>query len=164
MNNGLEIERKFLIRYPDVDFLQKIDGCKKVNIQQTYLTDRRRIRRWEEDGRTSFIVTFKEKINDIVRIEKESEISEKEFEHLMLLRDPSRQTITKTRYRFPFERKLLEVDVFDFWKDRAFLEIELDYEDEAFSIPTYITVIKEVTADKRYRNSVLAKAIPYEKI
>lgn len=162
--NGLEIERKFLISFPDEEFLKGIEGCSRVEIDQTYLNDRRRIRRWCENKKTTYIVTFKEKINELTRIEKESEISKAEYDSLMELSDKSRQTISKVRYRFPFDKKLIEIDIFDFWDDRAFLEIELLSEDEPFSIPPFIEVIKEVSFDKRYRNSALAAEIPFEEI
>lgn len=162
--NELEIERKFLIRMPDIALIESQNGCKKVEIEQTYLLDRTRIRRWNEDNKTVFIKTFKEKINELVRIEKESEISKEEYDALLISKDPDRNTISKTRYRFPFAKKLIEIDIFPFWNDRAFLEIELESEDDNFEIPPFIEVIKEVTFDKRYRNSALAKEIPNDEI
>ena len=162
--NNLEIERKFLIRFPDTVYLESIENCKKVHIEQTYLLDRTRIRRWTEDGKIIYIKTFKEKINELVRIEKESEIGTAEYNALMLQKDSERSTISKIRYRFPFAKKLIEIDIFPFWNDRAFLEIELESENDTFQIPPFIEVIKEVTFDKRYRNSELAKEIPNEKI
>ena len=162
--NGLEIERKFLIKMPDTALLERISDCKKVYIEQTYLSDRRRIRRWEEDANISYIVTFKEKITEMTRIERESEISKDEFDALMQNRDPSRATIKKVRYRIPFEDKLLEIDLFDFWKDRAFLEIELESETDTFNVPSFLSIIKEVTEDRRYRNSALAVTVPFDEI
>lgn len=162
--NNLEIERKFLIRFPDTEYLESVENCKKVEIDQTYLKDRTRIRRWVEYGNTLYIKTFKEKINELVRIERESEITKSEYDSLLLNKDPERNTISKTRYRFPYSDKLIEIDIFPFWSDRAFLEIELESENDSFEIPPFIDVIKEVTFDKRYRNSALAKEIPNEKI
>ncbi len=164
MNNGLEIERKFLIKYPDTKLLLSLKGCKKVDIAQTYLADRRRIRRWCEDGRVSFILTYKEKITELTRIEKESKITEEEYTSLLRLRDPERETVFKTRYRFPYASKVIEIDVFPFWSDRAFLEVELKSEDEEFCVPPFIEIIKEVSEDKHYRNSALAKEIPFDDI
>ena len=162
--NGFEIERKFLIRYPDEAALLSFPEVRRLCLQQTYLNDRRRVRRIEEGEKLSYIVTFKEKITDVTRIERESEISAAEYEELLKLRDPTRGTVTKTRYCIPFEGKLFELDVFPFWSDRAFLEIELESEDETFNIPPFIEVIKEVTDDVRYRNSALAKEIFTEEI
>ena len=164
MSNGLEIERKFLIAYPDTALLDSLRDCSKVEIEQTYLSDRSRVRKWCENGKTVYIKTVKEKISEITRIETEGEIEKAEYERLLLLRDESRVTIKKTRYRYPYLGKIVEIDLFPFWSDRAFLEVELNSEDEEFSIPPFIEVIREVTEDKRYRNSALAKEIPYDEI
>ena len=110
-----------------------------------------------------YIKTVKRKISDITRIENESEITKEEYERLSSLADIERQPITKTRYKYPFKSKILEIDIFPFWKDRAFLEIELEREDEEFAIPDFIKVIKEVTHSPEYRNYSLAKQIPNEK-
>ncbi len=163
-NTHLEIERKFLIAYPDTNFLDNLKDCAKVKIEQTYLKDRARIRKWCENGKTSYIKTVKEKVNELVRIERESNISKQEYEALLYFADPDRNTIVKTRYRYPYMGKVIEIDVFPFWNDRAFLEVELDSENEKFSLPDFIKIIKEVSEDKRYRNSALAKEIPYDKI
>ncbi len=162
--NGFEIERKFLIKYPDIRVLEAVKDMKKLEIEQTYLLDRRRVRRIREGERLTYIVTYKEKITDITRIEQESEITAAEYEELLQLRDPVRHTVKKTRYCLPSEGKLFELDIFPFWDDRAFLEIELKAEDEEFAIPPFIEVIKEVTDDKRYRNSALALKIFTEQI
>ena len=142
--NNLEIERKFLIRFPDTNLLESLADCKKVIIDQTYLKNRTRIRRWTEDCKTVYIKTFKEKITELVRIERENEINKSEYDALMLEKDPERNTISKIRYRFPFKDKLMEIDIFPFWNDRAFLEIELESENDSFEIPAFIELIKEV--------------------
>ncbi len=161
MNNGLEIERKFLIKYPDIS---NFEYSRKAEIEQIYLVNRSRIRKWSEDGRVTYILTKKEKVTEITRIEHERELSEDEYNNLLTERDPERNTLRKTRYSIPFGDKILEIDLFPFWTDRAFLEIELIAEDEAFSIPNYIEIIKEVSEDPRYRNFALAKEIITEEI
>ena len=160
----LEIERKFLIAYPDTDHLDSLENCSKAEITQTYLKDRARIRKWCKNKKTSYIKTVKEKISDLTHIETETEITKAEYDSLFKNADPDRNTIVKTRYRYPYMGKVIEIDVFPFWNDRAFLEVELENEDELFSLPPFINVIKEVTEDKRYRNSALAKEIPYDEI
>lgn len=35
---SLEIERKFLIEYPDIEFLNSIKTCRRIPITQAYLT------------------------------------------------------------------------------------------------------------------------------
>ena len=160
-DKNLEIERKFLIKYPDTAMLEGIKGARKIDITQTYTEGGARLRRWQEGDRVSYIKTVKTHITDLTRIELENEITKDEYE-ILLKEETSR--LKKTRYRIPFEGHLLEIDIFPFWKNQAFLEIELQSEEETFSIPEYITVIKEVTEDKAYRNYALSKKIPKEEI
>lgn len=164
MSKTFEIERKFLIKMPDISLLTENKECKSVYIMQTYLKDKTRIRKLETDNKAVYIKTIKRKISDITRIEEENEISKKEYDELFKFADPDRQTITKTRYKYPFMNKVLEIDIFPFWSDRAFLEIELKSENENFSIPPFIEIIKEVTPKPQYTNYSLAKQIPNEKI
>ncbi len=160
----LEIERKFLIIFPDINLLDRLENCSKIEIEQTYLKDRARIRKWTDNGKITYIKTVKNKINELIRIETENEISKKEYEQLLKSADPDRKPISKIRYRYPYMNKVIEIDVFPFWSDRAFLEVELESENDTFSLPDFVSVIKEVTEDKRYRNSALAFEIPYDEI
>lgn len=159
-----EIERKFLIRMPKVEDLAKNKECKSVNIMQTYLKDKTRIRKCETENETVYIKTVKHKISDVTRIEEESLITKEEYLELFNNKDPMRQTIQKVRYKYPYKEKVFEIDIFPFWDDRAFLEIELEREEEEFSIPPILEVIKEVTHQKEYRNFALSKEIPTEEI
>jgi len=157
----LEIERKFLIAYPDPDALQNIHGAVGVDIEQTYLLGeggkKSRIRKRGRDGSYLYFHTVKTKITDAKRIETETRISQRQYDILMEYADPTRNTIVKTRYCFVYGSHYFELDVYPFWDDKAVLEIELLDENEAFDLPPFITVLEEVTHDKRYRNSALAK-------
>ncbi len=166
--NNLEIEHKFLIRYPDVEKLKSLPGYREQKLLQLYtqLPDGRscRIRRIDEANSTSYIKTFKQDINPLTRIEIEEEISEDEFKKLSLLRRKERLPIEKIRHSFSFSGFTYEVDIFPFWSDRAFLEVEVEREDTKVPIPNFIEVIKEVTEDLRYRNSALSLEIITEEI
>lgn len=160
----IEIERKFLIKMPDEEFLMGLDGCAVAHITQTYILGNARIRKWRENGKEIYIKTSKKKISEMSRIEEESEISKEEYKALLATADPDRKTIEKTRYAIPYNNKVLEIDVFPFWKNQAFLEIELESEQEEFSLPDFIKVIKEVTFESKYKNYSLSKNIPKEEI
>lgn len=157
---GLEIERKFLIKYPDVASL----SGETWEIEQTYLRaprgETRRVRRVVCGGETKYIYTEKRRITAVTRIENEREIGRAEYEALLEERDEDLRTIEKTRVRIPDGSHVWEVDLFPFWDDRALLEIELSLEDEYFTIPPAFEVIREVTEDKRYTNRSIAKTIP----
>lgn len=156
----IETERKFLISFPDTEVLSKNKNCKIKRIEQTYLVAEkgvtRRIRKIECDGTTSFVFTEKRRISSLSCFEDEKTITLSEYQHLMCTADPSRTTVFKTRYVLPFENHTIEVDIYDFWKNLAILEIELESENDSFEIPDYISIIKEVTDDKRFKNVNLA--------
>ncbi|MEE0838998.1 MAG: hypothetical protein U0L72_00410 [Acutalibacteraceae bacterium] len=154
--NGFEIERKFLIQYPDTALLRKMDNCTVMEIEQSYLRNGGRIRKICQDNKTYYIKTVKKHITDIKREEREWEISEAEYIEGLKEKAQNTSTIKKTRYAIPKYGFVYEIDVFDFWKDKAFVEVELENENQEFPIPEFVSVIKEVTEDKRYRNSSLA--------
>lgn len=166
-NIQIESERKFLIRYPDFSVLEKQEGCKRKEIEQTYLlcdTGSLRVRKTTQDGKNVYHLNEKRKTLSFSHTEYEKEISEEVYKELLRCRDTTRNTISKTRYVIPYGTHILEIDVYPFWKDRAILEIELQSEGESYSIPPYITVIREVTEDDRYSNKALAVKILTENI
>ena len=164
LNNGYEIERKFLIEYPDISVLKQISGNSFAFLSQFYLSTGGRVRKIETEEKTVYIKTVKQHITDIKRKETEWEITKEEYEKELNNIKEGTHIIEKVRYKIPSGEHTLEIDVFPFWNDRAFLEVELKEEDEEFIIPEFIKIIKEVTADKRYRNSALAIQIINEEI
>lgn len=164
-----EIERKYLIRYPDTANLAALAGCEVWQITQIYLHDgpggqTRRIRRVEVDGEIRYYRTFKRRLSSLSSEEDEAEIAPSEYDALIRERDLSRQPIIKTRYRVPYAGRTLEFDIYPFWRDRAIMEIELESEDETPHIPEYVRILREVTGEKAYKNRQLAKRVPMESI
>lgn len=164
-----EIEKKYLIRYPDPAQLQAMPGCEAWEITQIYLEDgegglTRRIRKVLCNGETRYYRTFKRRLTDLSCEEDEGEIDLEAFERLHRERDRQRQPILKTRYRIPHRAHVLEFDIYPFWQDRAILEIELTCEDEVPDIPEYVSIIRDVTGEKAYKNRQLARHVPMEKI
>ena len=160
----LEIERKFLIEYPDPAWLERQPGSRRVEIVQTYLLSgdgsTRRVRSWTVAGRTAYIRTCKRALSDRSRVEVEDELSEADYLALLREADPSRHPVEKTRWCIPFGSHVLEIDLYPFWSDQAVLEVELQSEEEDFLLPPEIHVIREVTGDPRYLNSSLARELP----
>ena len=161
---ALEIERKFLIKYPRADAL----SGEVWEIEQTYLAaprgETRRVRRVVCGERESFFFTEKRRITAVTRIENEREIDRAGYDALLAERDGSLNVIFKTRVRVPDGDHVWEVDLYPFWDDRAILEVELSSEDESFTIPSAFEVICEVTEDKRYTNRAMAKQIPQDEL
>ncbi|WP_407386326.1 CYTH domain-containing protein [Ruminococcus sp.] len=156
-----EIERKFLIRYPDLAAVQRMPGYRVVHIEQSYLTAGEdfiggRIRRITEADAVRYVYTYKVKISDLTRREFEREITPEEYRELLRRKDPDTITIEKDRHSFLYEGLTYELDVYRFWDDRATLEAEVESEDTPIPMPPCVTLIKEVTHDRRYNNSRLA--------
>lgn len=167
-NIPIEIERKFLIRIPSYSEMELQSNFRIRKITQTYLKSdgkkNARVREIIENGQVSYIKTVKERISTLSCYEDEHAISSEEYKVLLLTADNEKKSIHKTRYSFEYCEHILEIDVYDFWDDRATLEIELESENEEFAIPSFIEVIKEISADKRYKNTNLAKTVPFDEI
>lgn len=158
----MEIERKYLIRYPDTAKLRRQPGCRVKEIEQTYLSARpgveRRVRKTVTEEEISYTQTYKSE-GGLCRSEDQCDLSERAFLLCLEEREEGTETVRKTRYCIPFGGHILEIDVYPFWQDRAILEIELEDENEPAAIPSYTAVIREVTDDPSYRNHGIAKAI-----
>jgi len=164
--SGLEIERKFLIAYPDTAALAAFPGATVKEISQTYLKapagQTFRVRRVRTNGATRYIETRKTRQSDMTALEEERELTKEAYEAALLSADPGGRPIEKTRYCLPWGGHVVEVDVFPFWADRAVAEVELTSEVETVDLPPCLSVIKEVTGDVRYRNARLAKEVPLD--
>lgn len=161
MPKGLEIEKKYLIAYPDTDLLIK-KGAVVKEMEQTYLVSdvgSERVRRTTINGVTTYTHTLKKKIKGIVRTEDEETISEEEYKRLLLRADPTCLNIKKRRYVLLENGFCYEFDVFPFWMDKAFLEVELEDENTDVVLPDYAVVLADVSEDKNYTNHALAKRL-----
>ncbi len=155
-----EIERKYLIDYPDIHWLENHPTCRRVEIIQTYLKsaagDEVRVRQRGEDGNYIYFQTIKRKVSDVKRVEIEQRLSQAEYLRLLMEADTTKRQIRKTRYCLTHENQYFEIDVYPFWTDKAIVEIELSDENVPIVFPKQIHVIKEVTDDESYKNASLA--------
>ncbi len=151
-----EIERKFLVK----------EGYKQYAYTQTRITQGylssvpERIVRVRTNGDKGFL-TIKGilSLSGMSRYEFEKEISLDEAFELLALCEAG--IIDKTRYLVQVGKFTFEVD--EFYGENEGLviaEVELSSEDELFDKPTWLD--KEVTGDRRYYNSKLAK-MPFSK-
>lgn len=155
-----EIKRKYLIRYPDIAWLDSIPNCRKVEINQTYLNsapgDEIRVRQRGEAGSFIYTKTTKKRVSDIKRIEIEERLTQDEYLSLLMEADPNKRPIRKTRYCLTYESQYFEIDIYRFWNDQAIMEIELSDENTEIVFPPEIQIIKEVTGDEAFSNISLA--------
>ncbi len=165
-SSAYEIERKYLIAYPDKAALAACEGVRIKRITQTYLAApegmTHRVRAVVENGETRYIETTKRRVNALRAVEEERDLTAAEYEALLDRADPARRPIGKTRYCVPYAGRTAEVDLYDFWQDRATVEVEMASEEERVTLPPFLRVIREVTEDKRYKNVNLARELPVD--
>ena len=156
-----EIERKFLIEYPDLKLLNRLPNCERIEIIQTYLNsangDEVRVRQRGQDGHYVYFKTVKRRVSDLKRVEIEKRLTKDEYLTLLMNADTSKRQIRKDRYCLTYKNRYFEIDVYPFWNDRAIAEIELSDEGDEIVFPDFIKVIKEVTGDDNYKNAGLAE-------
>ena len=157
----LEIERKYLIRFPDLAWLETNPTCRKVEIVQTYLIApegiERRVRQRGFSGSYVYYETTKRPVTDLKRVEIERSLSQTEYLDLLMEADPSCRPIRKTRYCLTYENQYFEIDLYPFWDDQAIVEIELQSETTPVLFPKELEVIREVTDDPAFKNAALAR-------
>ncbi|MEI8394670.1 MAG: CYTH domain-containing protein [Rhodospirillaceae bacterium] len=149
----LEIERRFLATPAALSW------CRAgTDIEQGYLrADGRitvRVRIADETG----ILTIKGKRCGCSRLEHETPIA-LDRARAMLAGMPPQMRLRKTRYPIVFGGLTWEIDVFsDLNAGLILAEVEINHPDQPVVLPDWVTA--EVTGDKRYSNSQLAKS-PY---
>ena len=155
-----EIERKFIIEYPDIAWLESLPNCERVDIVQYYLRsepDRElRIRKRGTREWNTFYLTEKQIDGTRKHLIRRQRISLQEYENLLSQVDPSCREIKKTRYCLTYEGQYFEIDVYPCWDDQAIIQIELSSEDSPIVFPPQVKVLREVTGDPNYRNAVIA--------
>ena len=146
---GIEIERKFLVQKDQWDKLEKPVG---ENFRQGYLmTDPNKTIRVRQTSEKGFL-TIKGISVGATRAEYEYEIPHEEAKELLDQFVVSE--LSKVRFKFLFEGKLWEIDVFSGENEGLIVaEIELKSEEEKFELPDWIG--EEVTGEEKYYNSNL---------
>lgn len=166
----IEREVKFLIEPLNLEDLQVIHvHVSASQIVQDYLlptsngvaegieSGERRVRARSDDHGTSYFYTVKKHIRSGERLEVERMISQREYEELLALKDPTLQTIKKRRLCFFWENQFIEVDLFENPKGLVLMEIEQSELQRDLILPPFIEVVNDVTDDKRYSNRELAR-------
>lgn len=166
MSSGLEIERKFVIKKPDIKLISSLGGFTESHITQTYLESEPqvtlRVRRREYRDEVVYTETAKRRVDYISAEETEREITRSEYEEAVLNIKVGTKPVIKTRYTFSYGHRVYEIDVYPQWTESCIMEAELQSRDEPLEIPPFIEVIKEVTGDKSYSNASMSKVFPEE--
>ena len=143
----MEIERKFLIN-GEMD----LSALEYDDIVQGYVSLEPEIRVRAKGGK--YYRTSKS-CGDMVREEREGEISEAEFRYLMENREGG--VLEKRRYYMPYGKYTVEIDVYKGSLEGLIVcEVEFPTEEEALSFIPPEFFGTDVTCDKRYKNKNLA--------
>lgn len=177
MAKKLEIERKFLVKFPSSwgSLSEMFDDLIDVKrICQTYLSSKGeepagRIRKTVQGltGDTDIVYHFNKKkpVDKGVHEETEREISKKEYEIYLKEADPSKVEINKTRFVFSYNDQVFELDVFKGpLSGLAILEIELKNKSDIVELPPFLKVIEEVTQNKKFSNYNLSSKKLHKKL
>lgn len=147
---GIEIERKFLVKK---DKWAQVVKTERLLFRQGYIVSdpQKTIRVRLTD--TSGFITIKGETIGAARPEFEYAIPPADAQQL--LDNFCYAELSKIRYFIPHDGHTWEVDEFLGQNEGLIVaEIELDAEDEKFSLPGWID--KEVTSEKKYTNSNLS--------
>ena len=167
MKNNLEIERKFIIKLPDLDYLKTLPSYTESEIEQIYLEAERgrthRIRKRQKNGISVYTETEKIRVDAISAIENEREIDEKTYLSKKQNQKKDTKAIIKRRITVEFSHFNFEIDIYPEWHESCIMEVELPAKDTQITLPPFITAIEEVTGKKEYSNASMAKSFPPEK-
>lgn len=165
MNTKIEIERKFLVKFPEswsslVALFDQLIDIKRIS--QTYLKPKNgepspRIRKTIAglSGDTDIIYDYNQKyfIENGINKEFEKEITENQYKKYIEDSLPNKFTLEKTRFLFKYKDQIFELDVFKGpLKGLAILEIELknQNQNQKIELTPYLKYLKEVTSDKKF--------------
>lgn len=164
--NNVEIERKYVIKMPDLSLIRSQTEHTESEILQIYLPsengETRRIRRRSYGNKTVCTETKKIRIDEMSATEIEREIPLAEFEKLARERKSGTEPIYKTRHTFIYDGQLFEIDIYPTWQLTAIMETELDSREKQIKIPGFIEIVLEVTGDRTYSNAAMSKKMPKE--
>lgn len=150
---NVEIEKKWLVDINNIPF--NINDYPFLVIEQAYLNTRPviRIRRSNDD----YYLTYKGS-GMMKRTEYNLPLNKESYEHMLPKADG--KILSKKRYMIPYGKYTIELD--EFFKDfkglfLAEVEFSTEKEAEGFIAPEWFS--KEVTLDKKYHNSNMAKGL-----
>lgn len=152
-------KHKYLISMPDLGSIVDSYAAVRLEMMQTYLVStnpnvERRIRQQKSGDDYLYFYTEKRISDDGTRWVTERPLPEKEYISRLMECDTSLRSVVKDKYRFNYDGRRIEIDVYPFDTEKAIL---FSYgSDQTDSIPPEISVIKEVTGDPEYKNRRLA--------
>ena len=146
----MEIERKFTVKD-----LPELSGYAYHIMEQGYLNTDPVVRVRKEDD--MYYLTYKGK-GLLSREEYNLPLNEEAYYHLVEKSDGI--IIRKKRYLIPYEKYMIELDVFEEpYENLVIAEVEFDSEEEAVNFQPPAWFDEDVTMDRRYHNSNLSQGL-----
>lgn len=164
--NGIEIERKYIIKLPKLEKMKQMSGYAFRDITQVYMPTvngvSHRIRKSISCGVVEYTETKKLRIDEMSAYEDERIITEDEYLKLLGERDAALSIINKRRHTFLYLGQLFEIDVYPEWRSCCIMETELASRTDTPKMPSFIEIIGDVTANRAYSNHSMSKRFPDE--
>lgn len=159
----LSTVHKYLIQMPDLEALKKAYNPDTFEMMQTYLRatspNAERIIRQQSSGSGAlFFYTEKRFKSETERWETEKPITEKHYIKYLMECDTRLHPVIKTRHRIAYKGQCFDIDVYPFSTTKALMEIKVPSPDTPIELPPEISLIKDVTDDKDYKNRQLAQS------
>lgn len=156
-----ETWHKYLIKMPDLAALTERYGAAGIDMMQTYLSQTspnivRRIRQQKNGNEYLYFYTEKHYTGD-GQWETERPISSKEYIQYLMEGDVTMHAVHKVKYRFSYQGRRFEIDVYPFSSEHAIMRAALPDAASTLDAPPEIAILRDVTHDPAYRNSQLAR-------
>jgi CYTH domain-containing protein len=169
MSKKLEIERRFIVKFPSswTALASMLEGLIDIKrICQTYLKPkgeeqsgrvRKTVAGLADNKKTVYHFNQKKPVATGVHQELEKEISLSQYQKYLTQAHPEKVSIDKTRFLFRYKDQIFELDIFKVpLKGLAILEIELSNKSDPIRFPPFLTLVQEVTDNSNYTNYALA--------
>ncbi len=157
----LKSHRKYLIRKPSLEELQKHVDCSVSQTMQTYLNQlqpgvERKILQVGHDGAFVYYYSERKPLPNSEIIEPEEHIDEKKYLLLLMEADTRFHQLSCKQVCFLYRNQNFRIDLYPFSDEKAILHVELTTESEHIQIPDFLSIIREVTDDPSYRNYAIS--------
>ena len=151
-----ETQRKFLIKKPDIEILNKLHNCNKVKVIEIYLNEENNnISKLIQRGINSNYTYSKITKNKDKNVETEIRLSQDAYIEELINIDTSKKIIIKDRYCLTENSIYYEIDIYEHLEDKAICEVELTRNSE-FKLPSIIEVIEDITNNEEYTSYYFA--------
>lgn len=155
-------QAKYLVdlRQTDIGLIKNISKC--VEIEQAYLQSEesyeKRLRKSTINGSSTYTLSAYKILEDGSKVlVSEKQIDAVVYEQLLDFKEDNSNIIKKNRYYFSYNGEYLYLDIFDNNLEQGLLEINID-ERGNIAIPSFISVIDDVSNNVMYYNRTLAEA------